>query len=390
MAAIKYTQVLNSFVSTEGSNGIMTNYIYYSVLVVFDNGQRKVVEGKLHEINYLLAYVRTPQDYLAELTETVKGMRKEISELVDQKIGYVVDTLYPIPEIRDLNELEALDRLREAGLTPKLLIDYPEGTPKNGFVSAYSRNGANFRTVDVTVFHEMPKVVGLQQEEAEALLREAGFLVEVNAKMVTDQENGKVLSCLRKGSESMQVTMDVASVIPETRGMQKADAIETLQRAGYRVQVEERIDRADPGTVCFWKEIGDHQIQLVCSMAEKIVCKAVNVSCPDMQESTGDEYSASAEFSHRTNQLLIRVNAQLGIKSKRQIVSVSCKEAGPRQPVPRLNIYQLDAGINGMNITMTYNQKPDALPAGLTILLDTQYGIMKKKETVPMQFTMEW
>ena len=35
---IEYAQLINSFVSTEGQDGIMTNYIYYSVLVVFKNG----------------------------------------------------------------------------------------------------------------------------------------------------------------------------------------------------------------------------------------------------------------------------------------------------------------------------------------------------------------
>ena len=65
--AIKYTQVLNSFVSTEGSNGIMTNYIYYSVLVVNTDGSSEIVEGKSHQISHLLRYVRTPVDEQMEL-----------------------------------------------------------------------------------------------------------------------------------------------------------------------------------------------------------------------------------------------------------------------------------------------------------------------------------
>lgn len=40
---IAYATILNSFVSTEGSNGFMTNYIYYSVLVTNTDGTREIV-----------------------------------------------------------------------------------------------------------------------------------------------------------------------------------------------------------------------------------------------------------------------------------------------------------------------------------------------------------
>ena len=43
--AIKYVNVVNSFVSTEGSNGFMTNYVYYTLLVVNTDGTSQIVEG---------------------------------------------------------------------------------------------------------------------------------------------------------------------------------------------------------------------------------------------------------------------------------------------------------------------------------------------------------
>ena len=124
--AIKYTQVLNSFVSTEGSGGIMTNYIYYSVLVVYTDGTSEIVEGSNKNIAHLLRYVRTPVDELMELKETVKELRKDINDIVDQKMKYVIDTLCMIPDIQDKNEVEALKLLTDAGLIPVLDYTYAE------------------------------------------------------------------------------------------------------------------------------------------------------------------------------------------------------------------------------------------------------------------------
>ena len=112
--AIKYVQVLNSFVSTEGSGGFMTNYIYYSLLVVDTNGSKKIVEGKADQISYLLPLVRTPIDEIEELKETVKNLRRDINDIADQKAKYLVDSIFPIPDILNKTEVEAVDLLEKS------------------------------------------------------------------------------------------------------------------------------------------------------------------------------------------------------------------------------------------------------------------------------------
>ena len=116
--AIQYAQLINSFVSTEGSNGFMTNYVYYTFLVVNTDGSRRIVEGQLDSVSSLFPYVRTPIDEIEEVKQTVRNLRKDINEIADQKFKYAIDTLFPIPEILNKNETEALELLEKAGLEP--------------------------------------------------------------------------------------------------------------------------------------------------------------------------------------------------------------------------------------------------------------------------------
>ena len=74
--AIKYVNVINSFVSTEGSNGYMTNYVYYTLLVVNTDGTTQIVEGKLNQVSFLLPFVRTPVDEIRELKDTTSWIRR--------------------------------------------------------------------------------------------------------------------------------------------------------------------------------------------------------------------------------------------------------------------------------------------------------------------------
>ena len=196
--AIKYVQVLNSFVSTEGSAGIMTNYIYYSLLVVNTDGSTEIVEGRSHQISWLLPYVRTPMDEIAELKETVRNLRRDINEIADQKAKYLVDSLFPIPDILNKNEVEAIELLEKAGLEPVLLNRYPETTPKNGIVRVFARNAENFKKVDVKIIHDLPAVTGLRMEDALKQLTAAGFQAEIASMVHLETSLANTRPSLRK------------------------------------------------------------------------------------------------------------------------------------------------------------------------------------------------
>ena len=68
-ARIKYTSIINSFVSQEGSNGSYINYVYYSILVVYVDGTAEIVEGKKDTITPLLSFLRTPVDELQDIKQ---------------------------------------------------------------------------------------------------------------------------------------------------------------------------------------------------------------------------------------------------------------------------------------------------------------------------------
>lgn len=92
MAAIKYTSIINSFVSPEGSFGAITNYIYYSVLVVYSDGTKEIIEGKSKEIAPLLSFLRTPVDELQEIKQLIASTLSDnntISHKINQNMSCV-------------------------------------------------------------------------------------------------------------------------------------------------------------------------------------------------------------------------------------------------------------------------------------------------------------
>ncbi len=390
--AIKYTQVLNSFVSTEGSNGIMTNYIYYSVLVVNADGTSEIVEGKSHQISHLLRYARTPVDELIELKDTVKGLRQDINDIVDQKMKYVVDSLFPIPDIQNKNEVEALSMLKSAGLIPVLENSYPEGTPPNGIVRMFCRNNDDFKKVNVKIIHDVPNVERQNINEALLKLKEAGFTADVTHKVVSEVENGIVLHCNRADENKLLVGLEVSSSIPETKGMACDDACKLLHDQGYEVLIEKQINKCTPGIVTSWSSITEKKIKLLISIPEKYEAKYVDVKWTNMQDSTGDTYGAIAEYSNRSKELLIKLSYTIGAKSKHQITGIENKASATGQKKPMMDFNRtMEPNTKGtLSITMPFDKPFEEVPNNISLSLDTQYGLMKKKDTVSLQFSIDW
>ncbi len=389
--AIKYVQVLNSFVSTEGSDGIMTNYIYYSVLVVNTDGTRYITEGQLGSILHLLPYVRTPQDDLMELRETVSSLRNEINETIDRKINYVIDSLYPIPNVLEMNETEALAGIREAGLIPVLDISYPESTPANGIVKGYVRNPDSFKKVNLKIIHNVPEVVGLQEEEAVRILTEAGFKYEIIRKIVSGKENGTVLSCTRNSETILQVMLEVCSAIPETMGMPVERALRVLKEAGYQAETRNKVNTAcAPGTVTKWENTTGRNILLYVSIPEKYEAKYVNVEWTTMSDSAGDTYGAIADYDNRENLLKVHLSYTVGCKSKRQIIKTNVVKSSELSMKDSSEIVMEPNKKGQMTLTLKSSVPFESLPSNFSVEMDTQFGLMKKREKVVLQFSLDW
>ena len=386
--AIKYVNVINSFVSTEGSNGYMTNYVYYTLLVVNTDGTTQIVEGKLNQVSFLLPFVRTPVDEIRELKDTVRGLRKDINDIVDQKMTCVVDSLFPIPPIQELNEVEALQQLEQAGLKPLLVNTYPEGTPKNGVVHALKRNPDNFKEVFLLIIHPVPEVKELQIEEAMAKLQAAGFTADVRHVVLSNIPNGQVLSCTRPDDNKLHVVLEVCEAVPETTGMPIRQARKALQEAGYAVTTVKQVSTtAVPDTVVGWSDSGDKKIQLVIGIPPVYKAEYVGVKWNETKDFVGDDYAALAEFDNNTQILSIKLSYSLGGKSKRQITAIDCKVG---DQAPNLDSWVMDPKEKGtLNFTLPFGKPFEELPETITFDLDTQYGLMKKA-TMSLQFTFEW
>ena len=440
--AIKYTQVLNSFVSTEGSAGIMTNYIYYSLLVVNTDGSKQIVEGKSHEISWLLSYVRTPIDEIEDLKETVRNLRRDINEIADQKAKYLVDSLFPLPDILNKNEVEAIDLLEKAGLEPVFLNRYPETTPKNGIVRAYARNAENFKKVDVRIIHDLPAVTGLKMEDALEQLTAAGFQTEIAYKTAFEEVAGTVMQCTRGDENTLNVALLVSNAAPETKGLPMDEARRLLHAAGCRVVIDkseqpgepgqvvawenisehtvklyvnlpEQVEEAkkllqatgctvvvekstqpgEPGQVITWECIGDRTVKLYVSVPDKYKTKHVAVQWSDLQDSTGDTYSATAEFCNNTQVLRLRLTYKIGAKTKHQLLAVHMKTASRffliRGEI-QSDVYMEPGAQNTVAIDFPVQVPFEELSKEATVFMQTQYGIMKKRDSAELQLAFEW
>ena len=390
MAAIKYASLIDCIVSTEGSNGFMTNYFYYNVLVVYQDGSRDLITGQKSQIAYLLPYMRTPMDDMTEIRDTVKGLREDINDIINQKMKYVVDSLFPIPEIQGKNEVEALDQIKEAGLIPDLEVTYPESTPKNGYVQAYSRNTDNFKKVNVRIIHRVPSIKAMKIEDAMEKLKEAGFDANITHKVVSGTANGIILNCSRKDDTSLLVDLEVSSSIPETKGMAIEEATHLLKNEDYDVIIIKQIDSMAPGKVIKWKSIGVKKIKLYQSIPAVYESKYVDVKWSTMQDSSSDTYGAIAVFDNNRQELTIKVSYTVGSKAKHQVNSISLnKDIGSQSP--KVDTSTMEPNTKGsMKITVPFGKVFEELPANLSFTLDTQYGLMKKKDPVTLQFALNW
>ena len=109
-----------------------------------------------------------------------------------------------------------------------------------------------------------------------------------------------------------------------------------------------------------------------------------------MQDSTSDTYGAIAEFDNNRQELTIKMSYTIGAKSKHQINGISLNKGFGSQS-PHVNSQTMEPNTKGsMEITVPFNKPFEELPANMSFTLDTQYGLMKKKDAITIQFAFDW
>ena len=242
MAAIHYTSIINSFVSTEGNSALKINYVYYTVLVVYTDGTRHIVEGKLDQIRSYIPFLRTPQDEIQYLTacfqEKTQEVLKEIKSIRDAvddiknaeaaNLNYILDTLYPIPNVNGMPSEDAVTALKEAGFEP-ILTNPRVASTNDGKIHSYKRNGKNFKCVDISFEYELPQVDGLSLEDALSIIEYAGFVPNINYVQSESENDGIILHSQRNAKNISELDLDVG-IVADPRALQFLSAIEGKDR----------------------------------------------------------------------------------------------------------------------------------------------------------------
>ncbi|WP_129839343.1 Stk1 family PASTA domain-containing Ser/Thr kinase [Streptomyces sp. RFCAC02] len=232
-------------------------------------------------------FLRTPGVYgltQEEAVETLEdaGLRVEVeqgwSDTVDE--GHVVSTdpergervrrnttvhitvsrgpeVTAVPDLVGVPLDEARRLLDEAGLTEgEVDWEFSSEVERNAVIAADPEPGTERRPdspVDLVVSKgravDVPRVIGMDQDEATRELTEAGFEVEIDPVRVwSDEDEGDVAGqspgSSERASEGDTVTLTLSKgpelvEVPDVRGEDVDDAKEILEDAGFRVNVNQ-------------------------------------------------------------------------------------------------------------------------------------------------------
>src|SRR5215207_972313 len=162
----------------------------------------------------------------------------------------------PVPLVGGLPADEAADRLREAGFKSEQRREFSDDVRRGRVIETTPPEGSTARkgsTVTLLVSRgkeraAVPDVVGRPRDEAERLLREAGFEPSVTEEESEDEDPGTVLeqdpAAGTQVAEGGTVELVVAKAPEEVRvpgviDSTEDDATQALEDAGFEVTVED-------------------------------------------------------------------------------------------------------------------------------------------------------
>ena len=192
---IKYAEIVGTRMAEEGSGGYTVNSTSYSVLVFTTSGTVELVEGSATEIRHLVPYMRPhndPERLESILSQFEDRLKKDIDQVIDAKIGKVIDTLYPLPEVKNKPYEEAKAILEKAGFVVELKKTTKASEDKS-LVIQCTRKDKTMRTAVIHLGYAIPDVCGMSIDEATQTLQNAGFNVTVKNVLNQEYEDGAVI-----------------------------------------------------------------------------------------------------------------------------------------------------------------------------------------------------
>ena len=170
-----------------------------------------------------------------------------------------------VPSVVDLPQEEAVSRLTVAGLKAAIETRQVEGRPQDVVVEQRPAAGESIDeggTVTIVVNTgqppvEVPDVVGLNEQEADRILRGAGFVASV-VRRAADEPEGEVIEqnpeagqeIPAKSTVTITVSEGPAEVrVPRVIGLQESEARARLEADGFTVEVRREFSDRAEGTV---------------------------------------------------------------------------------------------------------------------------------------------
>jgi serine/threonine-protein kinase len=212
----------------------------------------------------------------------VIGRESSTASQILQNRGFEVDIVTVVnPDV---------ERDRVAAQDPRPNTMAPEGSTVTITVSA----GPGEEVV--------PRVIGMPQDEAEQLVREAGFEPEVERVFSDDVRSGRVVdtsppagSTIERGSTvTLQVSRGPEQVeVPDVTGESEENARSALEGAGLRVgEVTEEESGEEPGTVVEQSPAAGERVDRNSPVDLTV---AAPVAVPDVVDLTEDEAQTELE-----------------------------------------------------------------------------------------------
>ena len=108
-----------------------------------------------------------------------------------------------------------------------------------------------------------------------------------------------------------------------------------------------------------------------------------------MQDSNGDKYSATAQFTDKYQTLSIELTYELGTKSRHNVTQILYTQ-GISDIYSKIDTSVFEANSKGKAlITLSVGKSFESLPAQMNFKLYTSYGI-RKQDVTNLSFQFEW
>ena len=169
----------------------------------------------------------------------------------------------PVPAVVGESREDAERALKDAGFKVKVEEEFSDDVASGDVISSSPEAGTQAtkgRTVTIVVSQgsegiAVPKVVGLQRDEAEAQLQAAGLKAEVTEEETTQpagtvmQQDPATGTRVDRGATVALTVAKARPEVPDVTGSPVDEATSALEQAGFKVQTRERADPSQVGVV---------------------------------------------------------------------------------------------------------------------------------------------